>query len=149
MIEPRRSRTFVRCSQPVKVAVMLCAGVVALGVVSATTAMPAANVVVAKLRPVDSSGVSGTVTLTRLSGDRTRVVIVLDKREPGKLPAHLHIGSCKLLTSDIKAGLNDVVRGRSVTTLDLPTWTEIRHARISVHVHVPSFVVIACGDLPR
>ena len=89
------------------------------------------------------------LTLTRLAGDRTRVVIVLDKREPGKLPAHLHIGSCKVLTSDIKAGLNDVVRGRSVTTLDLPTWTEIRHARISVHVHVPSFVVIACGEVPR
>ena len=102
-----------------------------------------------KLKPVDHSGVSGTATLTRVAGDRTRVVIVLDKREPGKLPAHLHIGSCKVKDSEIKAGLHDVVRGRSVTTLDLPTWTELQHTRLSVHVHVPSFVVIACGDAPR
>jgi hypothetical protein len=129
--------------------VVICAAIGAFVVVNATTAMPAADVVAAKLRPVDHSGVSGTVTLTRLSGDRTRVVIVLDKRQPGKLPAHLHIGTCKVENSDIKAGLNDVVRGRSVTTLDLPTWTEIRHTRISVHVHVPSFVVIACGEVPR
>jgi hypothetical protein len=132
-----------------RVLVILCAGVAALGVVSATPGMPAADVVVVKLKPVDHSGVSGTATLTRLAGDRTRVVIVLAKREPGKLPAHLHFGPCKILTSNIKAGLNDVVKGRSVTTLDLPTWTEIRHTTISVHVHVPSFVVIACGDLPR
>jgi hypothetical protein len=111
--------------------------------------MPTADVVVVKLKPVDRSGVSGRVTLTHLAGDRTRVVIVLAKREPGKLPAHLHVGPCKVNSSNLKAGLNDVVRGRSVTTLDLPTWSEIRHATLSVHVHVPSFYLIACGDLPR
>ena len=132
-----------------RVLVILCVSLASLAVVRSAPGMPAADVVVVKLKPVDHSGVSGTATLTRLSGDRTRVVIVLGKREPGKLPAHLHFGPCKVLTSDIKAGLNDVVRGRSVTTLDLPTWTEIRRTTISVHVHVPSFVVIACGDLPR
>ena len=92
-----------------RVLVILCVSLASLAIVCSTPGMPAADVVVVKLKPVDHSGVSGTATLTRLTGDRTRVVIVLDKREPGKLPAHLHLGPCKVLTSDIKAGLNDVV----------------------------------------
>jgi hypothetical protein len=128
---------------------VLCVGLAALGVVGASPGMQAADVVVVKLKPVNKSGVTGTATLTHLAGERTRVVIVLAKREPGKLPAHLHFGPCKVVNSDVKAGLSDVVRGRSVTTLDLPTWTEIRHATLSVHVHVPSFYLIACGELPR
>ena len=132
-----------------KVLVVLCVGLAAFAAAGTTSGRSAADVVVTKLEPVDGSGVSGTATLTRLPGDRTRVVIVLARHEPGKLPAHLHIGRCKVNSSNLEAGLNDVVRGRSVTTLDLPTWNEIRHATLSVHVHVPSFYVIACGDLPR
>jgi len=132
-----------------KVLVFLCVGLASFGVVSATPGMPRSNVVVVKLKQVDGSGVSGTATLTHMAGDRTRVVIVLDKREPGRLPAHLHVGPCKVNSNNLKAGLNDVVKGRSVTTLDLPTWSEIRRATLSVHVHVPSFYVIACGDVPR
>ena len=79
-----------------KLLLILCVGLAALGAANTTSGMSGADVVVVKLKPFDRSGVSGTATLTRLAGDRTRVVIVLDKREPGKLPAHLHAGPCKV-----------------------------------------------------
>jgi hypothetical protein len=136
-----------------RITLLLCA-VAAAAVGAGATRGPAeaegkrSETIVVKLKPVDGSGVSGTATLQHV-GDRTRVAIALGKHPPGKLPAHLHFGSCRIPNnSNLAAGLNDVVKGRSVTTLDLPTWAEIRKAKLSVHVHVPSFWVIACGDLP-
>jgi hypothetical protein len=142
---PRR-RTVVLLS--VAAAVMLPSmGSPARGAGSA----PVGNVIRVRLLPANGFHVSGTATLTHL-GTRTRVVIALTKSMPGRLPAHIHIGPCKLDPNlNLKAGLNDVVNGRSTTILDpFPTWAELLKGALSIHVHNPrTLATVTCGNFPN
>lgn len=135
-----------------KTALMLCAGVVALGVGSAAHGKAAGTsdeALVVKLKPKHGSGVSGTATLTPL-GERMRVVVTLNKRVRGRLPGHIHKGRCKVEPNlNVQSGLNDIVKGKSVTVLDFTSIETLRAGTFSVHVHAPTYEVIACGDIPR
>jgi hypothetical protein len=111
----------------------------------------APGVFAVELEPRHGSGVSGTATVTRVGG-HPRIVIAL--RRPvgvrGSLPAHLHLGSCKVQPNlDVQSSLTNVVAGRSVTLLRYTSWTELRTGTFSIHVHAPDYGVIACGNVPR
>jgi hypothetical protein len=106
---------------------------------------------VVQLKARDGSGVSGTATLTRVAG-HPRIVIALRRpvRLRGSLPAHLHIGVCRIDPNfNVQSSLHNVVDGRSVTVLEHTTWAELRAGTFSIHVHAPGYRVIACGDVPR
>lgn len=135
-----------------KTALLLCAGIAALGVGSAAhgkAAGPSDEALVVKLKPKLGSGVSGTATLTQL-GERVRVVVKLNTRVRGRLPGHIHKGRCRIeLNLNVQGGLNDIVKGKSVTILEFTSMATLRAGAFSIHVHAPTLEVIACGDIPR
>lgn len=135
-----------------KSALLLCACVAALGAGTAAqgnTAGRSDEPLVVKLKPKNGSGVSGTATVTAL-GERVRVVVKLNKPVRGRLPGHIHKGRCKIeFNLNVQSGLNDIVRGKSVTVLQFTSMATLRAGAYSVHVHAPTLEVIACGDIPR
>ncbi len=144
-----RRTTFAKTATP------LCFCVVALvagGAADGTPSAPAQKALTIKLKPKGGSGVSGTATLTSVGESSMRVVVRLNKpvRVRGSLLAHLHIGTCKVSPNlNLRAGLNNVVRGRSTTLVDFTPWATLRARKHSIHVHAPDYAVIACGDVPR
>ena len=104
--------------------------------------------VVIDLEEQNGSGESGTATLTTdgrtSSPTRTR-------RSPSTAPqpAHIHEGSCKELDPTPAYGLENVVGGKSTTTVDRPL-EELRDADYAINVHKSASqldVYVACGDL--
>lgn len=134
-----------------RAALLLCAGIAAVGVASAAhgeAAVPSDDPLVVKLKPKHGSGVSGTATLTQL-GDRVRVVVKLNKPVRGRLPSHIHKGRCRIEPNlNVRAGLNEVVKGKSVTVLEFTSLKALRAGTFSINVHAPTYAVIACGDIP-
>ena len=134
--------------------VLLCLGIAPLAVGTAArgkTSPPPGDTVVVKLKPRNGSGVSGTATLTPVDG-YPHIVVTLKKpvRVHGSLPAHLHIGPCKIDPNfNVQSLLKNVVHGGSVTVLKYTNWATLRAGTFSIHVHAPNYDVIACGDVPR
>jgi hypothetical protein len=132
--------------------VVLSAGVVSLAVGSIASGKPtgaAAAPLVVKLKAMGGSGVAGTATLTS-TGKQVRVVVKLNKPVRGSLPMHLHIGPCRIQPNfNVWESLKNGVKGRSTTVLKYTTWPMLAAKKYSIHVHLPDYTVIACGDLPR
>src|SRR5437016_6300894 len=109
------------------IAILLCLGTAALAIVSTAhgnTSPPPAGAIVVKLKPQHGSGVSGTATLTPVAG-YPRIVVKLNTpvRVRGSLPAHLHIGPCKIEPNfNVQSSLKNIVNGSSVTVLKYTTW---------------------------
>jgi hypothetical protein len=70
------------------------------------------------LETLNDSGVTGSVTLTPLSGGHTEVTVQVDPAGHPNMPAHIHPGTCDELVPQPKYPLQSVVDGRSTT--DVP-----------------------------
>lgn len=68
-----------------------------------------------ELETLNDSGVAGTVTLTAVTAERTRVEIVVEPAGHASMPAHIHPGSCDELVPQPEHPLENVVAGVSVT----------------------------------
>jgi hypothetical protein len=97
----------------------------------------------------NSSGESGTATLTA-DGEKTKVVISLDGAPSGTpQPAHIHEGSCANLDPTPKYGLENVVDGESTTEVDEPL-DELRDEAYAINVHKSGMdlkTYVVCGDI--
>ncbi|HEX3466286.1 MAG TPA: hypothetical protein VHS78_19720 [Candidatus Elarobacter sp.] len=96
-----------------------------------------------------NSGETGTVTLTAVSADKTRVDVAIANAPAGPQPAHIHAGTCTKLDPKPKYPLTSVVDGTSTTTVDVPM-ADLIKGGLAVNVHkstsdLPTYV--ACGDL--
>jgi hypothetical protein len=103
--------------------------------------------VVVDLEEQNGSGESGTATLTT-DGEKTKVVIALENPSTAPQPAHIHEGSCKELDPTPAYGLENVVGGKSTTTVDRPL-DELRDGGHAINVHKSADeldVYVACGD---
>jgi hypothetical protein len=102
------------------------------------------------LGPVEDSGVSGDATLRKV-GKKVRVTVRLSEPLPGRLPAHLHVGTCEVVPNlDVLNSLDEIVDGKSHTTLKFTTWADvIEKDELSIHVHSPDLATLACGDVPH
>jgi hypothetical protein len=98
----------------------------------------------------NSSGESGTATLTAEGDNKTKVVISLDGAPAGTpQPAHIHEGSCANLDPTPKYGLENVVDGKSTTEVDEPL-EELRDEAYAINVHKSGTdlkTYVACGDI--
>jgi hypothetical protein len=74
------------------------------------------------LETLNDSGVTGSVTLTPLSGGHTQVTVQVDPAGHPNMPAHIHPGTCDELVPQPKYPLQSVVDGRSTT--DVPASVE-------------------------
>jgi hypothetical protein len=134
---------------------LMCIGVGALAIGSPADGIALAphRALVFKLNEKHGSGASGTATLAAVRRD-VRVVLRLTAPAGNGFPAHIHTGPCRreptFANPRIHLSLNDVVKGRSVTTLRRTTMRRLRARAFSINVHDPSTLgVIACGDIPR
>ena len=91
--------------------------VLVLGVTSFALAADSASV---KLEPQNSSGESGTATLTKAGDNKTKVVLEVQGAPAGvSQPVHIHKGTCANLDPKPAYPLSPVVNGKSETTVNV------------------------------
>jgi hypothetical protein len=91
-------------------------GLLLLGVTSVAFAADSVSI---KLQPLNNSGESGTVTLTRLGEKQTKVVLEVQGEPAGvSQPVHIHKGSCAKLDPKPAYPLSPVMNGKSETTVN-------------------------------
>lgn len=110
----------------------------------------AADSVTVSLHPENSSGESGTVTLTAL-GDQTRVVVRLSGAPATAQPAHIHQGQCGPTLNPVpKFPLADVTNGASTTTVNAKL-ADLTTGGFAINVHKSATdltTYVACGNIP-
>jgi Cu/Zn superoxide dismutase len=115
----------------------------------ATTAADEGGSVTVDLAEQNSSGESGTATLTA-DGEQTVVVIELTGAPADTpQPAHIHSGTCAEL-GDVVYPLTNVEGGASETTVAAPL-ADLQAAAYAINVHESEEAIqnyVACGDLP-
>lgn len=102
-----------------------------------------------QLAQENSSGQSGTATLTPAGDGRTTIVLELSNPPGAPQPAHVHPGPCGDLGDPI-AGLENVIAGRSETTVSM-SLDELRSGELVVHAHKSEAEVeisVACAPIP-
>lgn len=103
------------------------------------------------LHAVNGSGQEGVATISAVSDQETRVVIQLAGGAATPQPAHIHAGVCSGIDPKPAYPLNDVVNGRSETTLPIPMARIVEGAYFAINVHKSAAeidVYVACGDIP-
>ena len=75
--------------------------------------------VVVRLDALNGSGESGTATLHAV-GRKTVITIVLENGSAIEQPTHFHVGTCDKYQPRPLYALEDVVNGKSTTTLSIP-----------------------------
>jgi hypothetical protein len=101
------------------------------------------------LKEQNNSGITGTVEFSPTSEGKVEVEIELDGSEGGPHPAHVHAGSCADLDPAPKWPLNNVVEGRSKTTIDADL-SELTAQEYAVNVHDSpenADLYVACADI--
>ncbi len=120
------------------------ASILALAACSAPAASTTIN-----LETLNSSGVTGTVILTPISGAATRVEIRVDPAGNPDMPAHVHPGSCADLVPQPKYPLTNVVNGVSMTEVPAGL-AELLAGDLAVNLHHSNEdmgTYTACADL--
>jgi Cu/Zn superoxide dismutase len=116
----------------------------------AKSAKKGAKSVTVKLSPQNKSGESGTARLTP-QGDQTKVEITLKGAPKGVAqPAHIHDGTCAKLDPKPKHGLENVVDGKSTTTLPVKLDALLSGGRTAINVHKSTDDIktyVACGNI--
>lgn len=102
------------------------------------------------LEEQNSSGISGTVELEPVDQEELRVVIQLTGSPEGAShPAHVHAGTCDDLDPTPAYPLENVVNGRSETTLKASA-LEVLTGEFAVNVHESNENpgrYVACGNI--
>lgn len=97
----------------------------------------------------NDSGITGTATLSPTLDGQVEVEIELDGGDGGPHPAHIHLGSCADLDPNPAFPLEDVVDGRSKTTVEVDV-ADLTADEYAINVHEsPENVAnyVACGDV--
>lgn len=101
------------------------------------------------LNELNSSGVSGTATLTD-NGDGTTTVVIHVTGATGNHPVHIHSGTCANLDPNPKYPLTNVdASGNSTTTIDVPL-SNLLASPYAINLHLSAAQIgtyIACGNI--
>jgi hypothetical protein len=102
--------------------------------------------VTVQLGEQNKSGETGTATITP-NGNKTQVALQIKGGSGAAQPAHIHDGTCASLDPKPRIPLQNVVDGKSTTTLDMPM-SEVLKGAINVHKSASDIkTYVACGDL--
>jgi len=102
-----------------------------------------------ELETLNASGVAGSVTLTEVAADRTRVEVRVEPRDNPDMPAHIHPGSCTSLVPQPKYPLENVVDGNSTTVVPA-SLDELVAGDLAINLHRSNAdleTYTACADL--
>jgi hypothetical protein len=125
-------------------------GLVAMGIFASGTFAEAQDVSV-KLGPLNSSGESGTATLSDIGGNKTKVVIAVTG-QPANVPqpVHVHKGTCAQMDPAPAYGLTTMADGKSETVIDQPL-SSLQRERFAINGHKSAQdakTYVFCGDIP-
>lgn len=98
----------------------------------------------------NSSGESGTATLTQTSGG-LKVVVSLDGAT-GTQPTHIHEGTCAKLDPAPKWPLENTVNGKGTSTVAGVTIAQLLAGTYAINVHKSATDLkdyVACGDIAQ
>ncbi len=117
--------------------------------IAAVSSARAADTMTVKLMPQNSSGESGTATLTP-AGKETKVVItVTGAAADAKQPVHIHKGTCDKLDPKPAFPLSPVVGGKSETTVKV-SMNDLMHGPYAINGHKSAQDVstyVFCGNI--
>ena len=104
-----------------------------------------------KLGPLNSSGESGTATLSDVGGNKTKVVIAVTG-QPANVPqpVHVHKGTCAQMDPAPAYGLTTLAGGKSETVIDQPL-SSLQRERFAINGHKSAQeanTYVFCGDIP-
>ena len=125
-------------------------GLVAMVIFASGTFAEAQDVSV-KLGPLNSSGESGTATLSDIGGNKTKVVIAVTG-QPANVPqpVHVHKGTCAQMDPAPAYGLTTMADGKSETVIDQPL-SSLQRERFAINGHKSAQeanTYVVCGDIP-
>jgi hypothetical protein len=115
------------------------------------TAAPGSRPVTIHMRALNHSGETGRATLTPM-GNRTRVELAINGEPAGaNQPVHIHEGTCANLNPAPKWVLNNIVNGKSVTTVPVGLGVlEAGSYSVNAHQSVQNMgTFVACGEIKR
>jgi hypothetical protein len=101
------------------------------------------------LRTLSSSGVTGSVTLAAVGGERTLVTVQVDPAGHPDMPAHIHPGTCDELVPQPRYPLANVVGGRSTTEVPA-SLEELLAGDVALNLHASNQemqIYTACVEL--
>lgn len=106
-----------------------------------------------ELHAENDSGQSGTVTLTDLGADKTMVQVVVTGEPAGAIqPLHIHEGQCGPTLARLAFNLEDLVDGKSSTTIDASLHsltTEGFAFALNSHKSYKDYTIyVLCGNIP-
>ena len=102
-----------------------------------------------ELQELNDSGVTGSVTMSAIDDERTRVDVSVDPAGHPSMPAHIHPGSCTDLVPQPKYGLENVVDGESSTEIQA-SLADLLSGGQALNIHMSNEqmdVYSACVDL--
>ena len=116
-----------------------------------SVALAQSSPVTVQLGEQNNSGETGTATITPQDGKTQvvlqQVVLQIEGAPAQAQPAHIHDGTCASLDPKPRIPLQNVVNGKSTTTLDMPM-SEVTNGAINVHKSASDIkTYVACGDL--
>jgi hypothetical protein len=125
-------------------------GLAAMVIFVSGTFAAAADVNV-NLGPLNSSGESGTATLSDVGGNKTKVVIAVTG-QPANVPqpVHVHKGTCAQMDPKPAYGLTTLTDGKSETVIDQPL-SSLQRERFAINGHKSAQeanTYVFCGDIP-
>jgi hypothetical protein len=118
--------------------------------VMAPRATHGADPAMVKLQPQNSSGESGTATLTD-EGGKTKVVVTVTGQPAGTpQPMHIHKGTCATLDPKPAYGLPTLIDGKSEATVDV-SLRDLQMGGYAINGHKSAqeaSVYVYCGEIP-
>ena len=120
-----------------------------VGLVAINACTSASGARTVQLATLNSSGVSGTVTLTDVGPQTTRVEVRVASGGNPDMPAHIHPGSCAELVPQPKYPLQNVLNGSSTTVVPA-SLAELLAGDLAVNLHRSNDdlgTYTACADL--
>ena len=110
----------------------------------------AAGPVTVTLKPQNSSGESGTATLSD-EGGKTKVVVSVTGQPAGTpQPMHIHKGTCATLDPKPTYGLPTLIDGKSEATVDV-SLNDLQMGGFAINGHKSAqeaSVYVYCGEIP-
>jgi Cu/Zn superoxide dismutase len=118
--------------------------------IAGTGPAQAAGPVTVQLTPQNSSGETGTATLTP-EGNKTKVAVAINGAPAGVAqPLHVHKGTCTQLDPKPAYGLTTLSNGKSETTIDVPLNT-LQTSAFAINGHKSAQdakTYVFCGNIP-
>lgn len=114
------------------------------------SAAAATSTLTVDLHAQNSSGETGTATLTQMGAD-VKVVISLKGAPATAQPAHIHDGTCADLKG-VAYALSNVVDGKSTTTVKGVTIDKLLDGKYAINVHESAANLgkyVACGEIAK